>query len=117
MSKKYNDSLFGKNGRLETSEKIKNWVKLIETLVPDVEPNPLREGERVKLNYDRIVAHPFWINGNLKYKEFVESNKDIIFTIEFEEKQKKDKIQCVLKEDVSLCKWIFNECDLIRLEE
>ena len=114
--KKYNDSLFGKNGRLENSENVKNWIKVIETLVPDVEPNPLREGERVKLNYYRIVAHPFWIDGNPIYKQFVEDNKDTIFTIEFEERQKKDKTQCVLREDTSPQKWIFNECDLVRLD-
>jgi hypothetical protein len=117
MTKKYNDSLFGENGRFNNSELVQNFINAINALIPEnVQSNNLIEGEKVKLNYERITSYPTWTNDNPKYKNFVENNLDTIFTVEFEEKQKKDKICCVLKEDTSPVKWIFYECDLIRSE-
>jgi hypothetical protein len=116
MTKKYGDSLYGKGGRFN-NEKVQNFIDAINVLIPDVEPNPLREGEKVKIDVERIKSYPTWDAGNLAYKQFVLDNVDTIFTIEFEEKQKKDKLACVLKEDSSPIKWIFYQADLLRIEE
>ena len=91
----------------------KEQLDKIEHILAGEDLHPLIEGEKVKIDCDIIKSYPFWTDSNPKYKEFVENSKDKIFTVELEEKQKKNGLTCVLKEDESPLKWIFNRFELI----
>ena len=43
------------------------------------------EGEKVKLNYDRITHYKDWKILRQEYRDFVTTNKDTVFTVEFDE--------------------------------
>lgn len=78
------------------------------------------EGEKVKINYEQIKNSKDWDKLNLKYKEFIETHKDEIFTVEFDPIKKelnaKTKDLLVqLKEDETKPKWLFQARDLIPL--
>lgn len=78
----------------------------------------LYEGTKVQLNYKEMESHPDWGKLNPKYKEFVENNRNTIFTVEYDPIKKKnntsDKSSMVcLKEDITVPKWLFFTSDLI----
>lgn len=76
----------------------------------------LLEGTKVKLNYKEITSHPDWSRMNPNYIDFIEDNKDTIFTVEYDKLRKdaanKDVFVC-LKEDETNPKWKFYTSDLI----
>lgn len=78
------------------------------------------EGEKVKINYEQIKSSKDWDKLSLRYKEFVETHKDEIFTVEFDPVKKelnaKTKDLLVqLEEDETRPKWLFQARDLIPL--
>lgn len=78
----------------------------------------LWEGEKVRLNYMRIISNKDWPKLNPNYRNFVESNKNTIFTVEFDpikkEKDSFDKDTLVqFVEDITDPKWLFFVWDLI----
>jgi hypothetical protein len=38
-------------------------------------PNDIKEGQKVRLDYDKIISHPDYHRLQDRYKEFVETNK------------------------------------------
>ena len=75
------------------------------------------EGEQVKLNYDRITH---WKILRQEYRDFVEANKDTVFTVEFDDIRKKEAEKneglsglCQFVEDTTPVKWLFYAIDLI----
>lgn len=75
------------------------------------------EGTTVKLNVKQIKSRPDYIRMRDTYKEFVESNIDNIFTVEYDEKKKDEPILVCLKEDPTEVKWLFWIGDLIIVKE
>lgn len=78
------------------------------------------EGEKVKLNYDRITHYKDWKILRQEYKDFVEANKDTVFTVEFDDIRKKEAEKskgisslCQFVEDTTPVKWLFYAIDLI----
>ena len=76
----------------------------------------LKEGQRVKLHYQRITSHPDWSKLTQKYRMWVATHKDDIFTVEYDE-QHKDGVLVCLKEDTTEPKWLFYEGDLIEVDD
>jgi hypothetical protein len=74
----------------------------------------LLEGDRVKLNYNRIKSHKSYDSYRPEYKAFVEAaGEDTIFTVEYD-KGKTDKPSLVvLREDITDPKWLFCDVDLL----
>lgn len=89
----------------------------MDSFMIGAQKSELVEGEKVRINHDNIMANPMWKDYNPHYKEFVESNFDTIFTVEFENEKQKNNQICVLKEDESEVKWIFNSFELIKITE
>lgn len=80
--------------------------------------NILAEGTRVRLNYDSIVNEPVYKSKLNRYKQFVNANKDTIFTVEYDEKYKDKPILVSLKEDDNKVKWLWHcESDLIVVDD
>ena len=78
------------------------------------------EGEKVKLNYNRITHYKDWKILRQEYKDFVEANKDTVFTVEFDDIRKKEAEKndgfsglCQFVEDTTPVKWLFYAIDLI----
>lgn len=79
---------------------------------------PLKEGQKVRLNYELMIRHPDWKNQEEKFREWVEENKDKIFTVEYEPVRKEtnsyDKTLNVnFVEDTTEPKWLFHTDTLI----
>lgn len=78
----------------------------------------LEEGTKVKLNYDGIVNDINYARKVQGFKDFVENNKDKIFTVEYDERYKNNPLLVMLKEDTSEVKWLWHsKMDLIAVEE
>lgn len=83
----------------------------------------MEEGTKVKLNYKRIITHPDWKKKLRKeYKDWIETHKDDIFTVEWDEMRKSNntvdkKIRVCLAEDTTVPKWLFLTTDLIPVSQ
>lgn len=75
------------------------------------------EGEKVRLKTKQIIERKDWVNRNPKYKDFITSNHDTVFTVHFEEKYAKGHAIACLNEDTSDPKWLFWVGDFERVAE
>ena len=88
------------------------YAELLESLefkIEDVTVEELPEGTKVKLKAEQILQQG---DLNEKYREWVEANKDKVFTCEKDPTLPKDSKRVVLKEDESNPKWLFHVTDL-----
>lgn len=88
------------------------YAELLESLefkIEDVTVEELPEGTKVKLKAEQILQQR---NLNEKYREWVEANKDKVFTCEKDPTLPNDSKRVVLKEDESNPKWLFHVTDL-----
>ena len=78
----------------------------------------ISEGSKVKLNYESLINEPDYPKKVKKYKDFVEQNKDKIFTVQYDTKYKDKPILVVLAEDENEVKWLWHcEHDLIVVDK
>lgn len=75
----------------------------------------LEAGEKVKIDYDRFLKNEEKSPQLPKFIEFVEENKDKIFTVMYEPMYEKKKMICCLEEDTSEPRWTFSPYELIRV--
>ncbi len=73
------------------------------------------EGTKVKLNIDKIKSHPDYYKLTGKYKNWVNDNKDIVFTVKYEESYGDNPNIVALLEDKT--GWNFYVGDLIVVKE
>lgn len=88
------------------------YAELLESLefkIEDVTVEELPEGTKVKLKAEQILQQG---NLNEKYREWVEANKNKVFTCEKDPTLPNDSKRVVLKEDESNPKWLFHVTDL-----
>ena len=88
------------------------YAELLESLefkIEDVTVEELPEGTKVKLKAEQILQQR---NLNEKYREWVEANKDKVFTCEKDSTLPNDSKRVVLKEDENNPKWLFHVTDL-----
>ena len=102
----------------EERRKLEKLQKKIKNVL--IREERLREGQKVKLNYKKMISHPDW-NKNLDenktcYHNWVELHKDDIFTIEYDENHQ-DGILVCFEEDTTEPKWLFYEGDLVEVKE
>ena len=77
------------------------------------------EGEKVKIDVERIKSYPDWREMRKDYREWIESHEGEVFTVEFDPSKKENNsmetnIFVQLKEDTTEPKWLFWAGDLIR---
>lgn len=77
---------------------------------------PLEEGDKVKINLSRIRKNKDYKKFSNKYINFLNENKDKIFTVE-RPAGRLNSWENIwsLVEDISDPKWCFHESDLIRV--
>ena len=88
------------------------YAELLESLefkIEDVTVEELPEGTKVKLKAEQILQKG---NLNEKYREWVEANKDKVFTCEKDPTLPNDSKRVVFKEDENNPKWLFHVTDL-----
>ena len=88
------------------------YAELLESLefkIEDVTVEELPEGTKVKLKAEQILQQR---NLKEKYREWVEANKDKVFTCEKDPTLPNDSKRVVFKEDESNPKWLFHVTDL-----
>ena len=115
---RHNDesNMYIKSKKVQSFEKYINKLQTIRDSVNGVldEVYTLAEGTKVKLNYESITSEPDYKKKVTRYKEFVENNKDTIFTVQYDEKYKNKPILVSLAEDDNEVKWLWHcESDLI----
>ena len=99
-----------------TRESAQTFVKRMT----DKTSNPVTawEGEKVKLDYERMISYPDWKQLREDYRNWVTEHKDDVFTVEFDPVKKAGKAGNVNKvvqlvEDTTSPKWLFFAGDLI----
>ena len=91
-------------------------LKLIEIQEIAASKKFLKEGDRVKLNINNIKSHVDYDKLTNEYKQWVNTHKADIFTVEYDKKFKENPSIICLKEDATEPKWLFHEKDLNRIE-
>lgn len=76
--------------------------------------NEFEVGDKVKINYEKIMNSKISNGLSERYKSFLEENKDKVFTLNRDEKHKSF---FVFDEDSSEVKWLWYGGDLIKVEE
>lgn len=69
----------------------------------------LREGQKVRLNYERITGGADYDRLVDRYKAFVEAHRDDVFTVKYD-KRHKDGVMVCFKEDKT---WLWHASDLV----
>lgn len=90
-----------------------SYTDLVEALdfkIEDITVEELPEGTLVKLKTDRILEKREELSEG--YIQWVEDNKDKVFTCEKDPSLPDDSKRVILKEDESDPKWIFHVSDL-----
>ena len=75
------------------------------------------EGDKVKINIKQIKSYANWASLNPQYKEFVENNIDVNFTVEYDKAEEKNPNLVCLKEDTREPKFLWWDGDLLVLDE
>ena len=71
----------------------------------------LAEGTKVKIKYEQVLSH-FSDGGNPIFTDWLEKNKDNVFTIEYDERHTQNPQLVCLAEDESNPKNLFWDLDL-----
>lgn len=102
-----------------TKESAITFVKRMDSITTN--PITAWEGEKVTLDYNRIISYPDWKQMREDYRNWVTEHKNDIFTVEFDplkkERQTADYNSLVqFVEDETKPKWLFWAGDLIPVE-
>ncbi|MFA6779884.1 MAG: hypothetical protein WCU80_08925 [Paludibacteraceae bacterium] len=85
--------------------------KIVETRVLFV------DGDKVKLNAERIRGHPDFNSLVFEYKHWVLSNVDTVFEITSEGNVFGLENMYLLKQGETICKWLIYSENLIKIDE
>lgn len=96
------------NGKAVTQKQAREAVKAFDALT---KPMGIKEGDKVMLDYDAMCPNGNWSIKNEKYRDFVETNKDKVFTAETPPRTRSN-VKALsgifqLAEDTSAVKWLF----------
>lgn len=98
------------NRNNQYDKKIQSIKNFVRTEIDNTMLIP--EGTKVKLNYDSITNEPAYKNKIAAYKDFIEKNKNKVFTVQYDKAKGRHILVC-LKEDKHNPKWLFHcEYDL-----
>ena len=86
-----------------------------EILQEKVNAFGINQGDKVKLDYEKLTNDPNFSRMNEEWKKWIEEHKNTKLTVDFDENHVKNKLFCVFEEDESEVKWLFYVGDLIKL--
>ena len=73
-------------------------------------------GDKVKLNYSKIISDKYYSRLVPSRKKFVEENKDTIFTVEYDPRHTNNPQVVCLAEDPTDPKWLWYTGHLKKVE-
>lgn len=117
------NNVYIKSKKMQQLEKIQAYIKKVQSIKNAVQGNlddiyTIPEGAKVMLNYESITSEPDYKNKVEGYREFVENNKDKVFTVQYDEKYRNKPVLVSLAEDTNKIKWLWHcESDLIVIDE
>lgn len=97
-----------------TDDEINYIITALETKTEDLEPNKFADGDKVKLNIEKIKNDPNYKTKVSEYKDFVEDNLDKVFTIKLDDRQNDDPNLVTFEEE---SRWLFWHGFLTKVEE
>lgn len=102
-----------------TKESAETFVKRMSAITTN--PVTVWEGEKVTLDYNRIITYPDWKQLREEYRNWVTEHKNDVFTVEFDASKKENQADdynsfVQLVEDETKPKWLFWAGDLIPVE-
>ena len=77
----------------------------------------LFEGDKVKIDYLGITSRADYERRRPEYRDFIENNKDTVFTVKYDEKYRHNPWLVSLEEDTTEPRWLFTTSDLILIEK
>ena len=91
---------------------LKEQIKNMDPEIVKINLEDLPDGEKVKINVDRILEHKDSLTQ--EYIDFIENNRDTVFTVKKYDSGvgKENSKRFTLKEDTTDPKWIFHLYDL-----
>ena len=102
------------NGVSNGEVKLRAALKKLTGIVNSSTLNKLKDGDKVTLNIESIKSDVNYQRKVPDYKQFVEDNKDTVFTVEYDKKHTKESLLICFKEDNR--KWLWHELDIVRVE-
>ena len=93
---------------------LEDYIKFKEKQMSSI---VLFEGDKVKIDYEGIVSRVDYEKRRPEYRDFIEQNKDTIFTVKYDEKYRNNPWLVSLEEDTTEPRWLFTTSDLILYEE
>lgn len=99
-----------------TDKHVLEKIQLMERILKEA-PNDIQEGQRVKLDYDKIKSHPDYNRLQEPYKLYIEGNKDLILTVKFDDRYANHTIVALIDECGEKSIWRFVISDLIMIED
>lgn len=97
-----------------TKKQLKDYIKFKEEQLSSV---ALFEGDKVKIDYEGIVSRVDYEKRRPEYRDFIEQNKNTIFTVKYDEKYRNNPWLVSLEEDTTEPRWLFTTSDLILYKE
>ena len=93
---------------------LKDYIKFKEEQMSSI---VLFEGDKVKIDYKGITSRVDYEKRRPEYRDFIEKNKDNIFTVKYDEKYRNNPWLVSLEEDTTEPRWLFTTSDLILYKE
>lgn len=79
-------------------------------------PKDLKEGDKVTFNPEWIANSPFYKQMNAERREFVQSHKDEVFTLAYDEGKEGSSSLFVFEEDMNETKYLWHASELKKVE-
>lgn len=117
------NNVYIKSKKVQQLEKFQAYYKKVKSIRDAVQGTlddvyTIPEGTKVMLNYESIINEPDYKSKVEGYREFVENNKDKVFTVQYDEKYRNKPVLVSLAEDTNKIKWLWHcESDLIVIDE
>ena len=89
---------------------LKEYIKFKEEQMSSI---VLFEGDKVKIDYESIISRVDYDKRRPEYRNFIEENKNAIFTVKYDEKYRNNPWLVSLEEDTTEPRWLFTTSDLI----
>ena len=89
---------------------LKDYIKFKEEQLSSI---VFFEGDKVQIDYDGITSRVDYDKRRPEYRNFIEENKNTIFTVKYDEKYRNNPWLVSLEEDTTEPRWLFTTSDLI----
>ena len=102
-----------KSGKVRI-DKVRN--ALLDVLTNGASTYGIEQGDKVRLNYEKLTSDPNYDKMNEEWKDWIEKHKNVVLSVKFDEQHAVNKLFCGFDEDDSGKNWLFFVGDLTKIE-